>query len=91
MRCQWDSAKATANLAKHRVRFADAAVALEDERALTIRDPYDEEDRWITLARDGIGRLLFIVYTWRDEDIRLISARLATANERRQYEKGDEA
>ena len=37
---EWDPAKARANLSKHGVDFADAATALEDDRALTIRDPF---------------------------------------------------
>ena len=36
---EWDPAKAAANLAKHKVDFADAALSLEDLRALTISDP----------------------------------------------------
>jgi uncharacterized DUF497 family protein len=76
---EWDPAKARANAAKHCVHFGDAVAALEDERAMTIRDSWsDEEERWITLGQDGPGRLLGVVYSWRDENVRLISARLAT-------------
>ena len=53
---------------------------LEDELALTILDPYSEnEERWITLWRDLVGRILVVIYTWRGEHVRLISARFATA------------
>jgi uncharacterized protein len=49
---EWDPAKARANFAKHGVRFADAVTVLEDDLALTMRDPSsDEEERWITLGR----------------------------------------
>jgi uncharacterized DUF497 family protein len=69
------------------VDFADAALALEDERALTIPDDATTtEQRFITLAMDPLGRLLVIVYAWRGERIRLISARKATRRERKQYE-----
>jgi uncharacterized DUF497 family protein len=86
---EWDPAKAKANFAKHRVRFADAVAVLEDDLALTMRDPFsEEEERWITLGRDALGRLL---YTWRGESVRLISARLATARETTQYEEHHEA
>lgn len=92
MAYEWDPEKAKANLLKHYIRFADAVIALEDERALTIRDIYsEEEERWVTLGMDAFGRLLTVVYPWRADNIRLISARLATARERRQYEKSDEA
>jgi uncharacterized protein len=60
--------------------------ALEDERALTIRDHFsDEEERWITLGQDAFGRVLVVVYSWREENVRLISARQATPRERRKY------
>jgi len=89
---EWDPAKAKTNSAKHRVRFADAMTVLEDDLALTIRDPFsEEEERWITLGRDALGRLLVVVYTWRAESLRLISARLATARETTQYEEHHEA
>ena len=92
MAYEWDPEKAKANLLKHYIRFADAVIALEDERALTIRDIYsEEEERWVTLGMDAFGRILTVVYTWRADNIRLISARLATARERRQYEKSYEA
>jgi uncharacterized DUF497 family protein len=86
---EWDPAKARQNLRKHGVDFADAVTVLEDEAALTIRDPFSEqEQRWITLGMDALGRLLVVVYTWRGDRIRLISARPATPRERRQYEEG---
>jgi uncharacterized protein len=84
---RWDAAKARANFRKHRVRFADAAIALEDDAAITVRDANEEEERWITIGLDADGRTLVLVYTWRGERIRLISARCATARERRQYEE----
>lgn len=88
MAYEWDPEKAKANLLKHYLRFADAVIALEDEHALTIQDVYsDEEERWATLGMDAFGRLLVVIYAWRADNIRLISARLATAHERRQYAK----
>jgi uncharacterized protein len=88
---EWDPAKARANFAKHGVRFADAVTALEDDLALTMRDPTsDEEERWITLGRNSLGRLIVVVYTWRSENVRLISARPATAREKNQYEEHNE-
>lgn len=85
---EWDEEKAVANLRKHCVDFADAALVLEDELASTMRDLYSErEERFVTLGRDPGGRLLVVVYTWRGERARLISAREATSKERRDYEK----
>ncbi len=45
------------------------------------------ETRFITLGQDPTGRVLVVIYTWRGEKIRLISARKATSKERRTYEK----
>jgi uncharacterized DUF497 family protein len=85
---EWDSNKARLNLEKHGIDFVDATGVLEDERALTLRDPYaGEEERWITVGADSLGRILVVVYTWRGNRIRLISARPATARERSQYEE----
>jgi len=89
---EWDPAKARANFAKHGVHFADAATAPEDDFALTVRDPFSEdEERWITLGKDAPGRRLVVVYSWRGDHARLISARLATAREKSQYEEHHEA
>jgi uncharacterized DUF497 family protein/predicted DNA binding CopG/RHH family protein len=76
---EWDPDKARENIAKHGVPFAEASSVLEDDFALTMRDPFsEEEERWITLGRNEAGRLLVVVYSWRGSDIRLISARPAT-------------
>lgn len=85
---QWDSGKARLNFRKHGIYFADGVTVLEDERALTIRDASpDEEERWITLGMDSMGRVLVVIYTWPGRGIRLISARRATPGERHEYEE----
>jgi uncharacterized DUF497 family protein len=93
MRFQWDKAKASANLLRHGVDFADAATSFDDDRALTIHDPDAiHEERFVTLAMDAPGRILVTVWTVREDAIRLISARKASASERRRYasrQKGD--
>src|ERR1022692_1195441 len=90
MEAEWDPAKARANLRKHGVRFADAVTALEDPSAISVRDEWEDEERWITIGIDSMARVLVVVYTWRGERIRLISARLATRTETRQYREGNE-
>lgn len=86
MSFEWDPKKAEANLRKHGVDFADAALALEDEHAIMIPDVASaSEGRCITMGMDPLGRVLVVVYTWRSEKIRLISARKATRREVRQY------
>jgi len=83
---EWDPEKASENLAKHRVSFADAVAVLEDEMALTMNDEDEQEGRYVTMGTDAIGRVLVVVYTWRDEEIRMISARKANRRERAEYE-----
>ncbi len=86
---KWDAEKARSNFTKHGVHFADAVGVLEDDRAVTLReDSFDDEERWITLGLDALARVLVVVWTWRGESIRFISARRATRRERKQYEEG---
>jgi uncharacterized protein len=87
MRAEWDPAKAKTNLRKHGIPFADAVAALEDEQAITVADQDDIEERWVTLGMDALARVLVVVYTWREDAVRLISARAATPGERKQYEE----
>jgi uncharacterized DUF497 family protein len=89
MNIQWDPKKAVSNLKKHGVDFADAAVALEDENALTIDDVDHDEQRFKTLGMGAELKILFVVFSIVDHDgIRMISARKATRNETKQYFMG---
>ena len=86
MDVEFDPAKARANLRKHRVSFADAEQALRDPQAVTIEDPDVEgEQRFVTLGADSLGRVLVVVYAFRGDRVRLISARKASKGEARQY------
>lgn len=86
VRVEWDEAKARANLKKHEVDFADAVGVFDDEFALLRDDPDVEgEERFIAQGMDLLGRIVVVVYTYRGERIRLISARKATKRERGQY------
>lgn len=85
MRYQWDRTKADHNYRKHGIYFADAVSVFSDELAITIEDDCSEERRWVTLGRDLFGRTLVVVYSWCDDEIRIISARKADPKERRQY------
>lgn len=91
MRCQWDRNKALGNLNKHDIDFADAVSVFSDELAITIFDDRfekDEKERFITIGIDLFNSILVIVYTMRDDEIRLVSARKASKNKRLQYEEG---
>jgi uncharacterized DUF497 family protein len=89
MRVTWDPAKAKAKLEKHRIRFGDAELVLYDPQAITLEDLSAEgEQRHISVGLDAVGRTVTVVYTYRVEEIRLISARRSTRSERRHYEEG---
>ena len=90
MNYEWDPNKAKSNYKKHGIKFADAVGVFEDENAITIEDDHQKEDRFITIGRDFLSRILVVVYTFRDIVIRIISARKATARERKMYEDQDE-
>jgi uncharacterized protein len=84
---EWDETKAKANIQKHGIDFADAVGVFEDEWALTIEDEkIDLEQRFITLGLDFLGRVLTVVYTYRENTIRIISARKAAKKEELNYE-----
>lgn len=88
MNYQWDINKAASNLRKHSVDFADAVLVFADELAITTEDKRSTEERFIIIGLDVLGRVLVVVYTWRESKIRLISARKATRTERQQYTEG---
>jgi len=88
-RVEWDPAKARANARRHGVDFADAAIALEDEHALTVEDRDHDEVRFRTLAMAPTMEVLLVVFTMtRADTIRIISARRANRAERADYVEG---
>jgi uncharacterized DUF497 family protein len=87
MPLEHDPAKAAANLKKHGISFSDAEGALFDPMAVTIEDiGAVGEPRFVTIGLGSAGDLLVVVYTFRDGEPRLISARRATRRERKTYE-----
>jgi len=82
----WDPTKAIQNEKKHGICFSDTFAVFEDPNALTIDQVVRGEERLITVGMDAFGRIIVVVYTWRGELIRIISARKATRSEVRQYE-----
>lgn len=88
MRFEWDDNKEQINIAKHGINFTTAARVFEDENRLELydEDHSDTEDRYITIGEiNGVALIVFVVYTEREDAIRLISARKATKSERRAY------
>lgn len=86
---EWDPAKARSNLAKHGISFSDVEPAFYDQYAISMPDPgASTEERFVLIGMDAMGRIVVVVYTYRGDSIRIISARRATKPERKTYEKG---
>ncbi len=85
----WDDRKARSNATKHGVRFDEASTVFADSGSLSIPAPAHshDEERFVTIGRSHRGKLLVVVHTDRDDDIRIISARPASRRERRTYEE----
>jgi uncharacterized DUF497 family protein len=88
MQFEWDREKAKKNSRKHKVSFDEAMTVLYDPLSATFDDPdhSDDEQRLITVGYSSHGRLLVVSHTERGKVIRIISARLATTQERKRHE-----
>lgn len=87
MNFEFDPKKATANLRKHGVAFAEVEPVFYDNLALTqLDDGAHNEPRFVTVGMDALGRVLAVYWTERGDVVRLISARLAATHERKLYE-----
>ncbi len=84
---EWDETKARANQRKHGVAFAEAVTVFLDPRAIDAPD-LEHPDRFVVIGRAASSRVLFVVYVERRDRVRLISARKASAAQRRIYEEG---
>lgn len=92
LRFEWHEIKAAANLRKHRVGFDEAKTVFGDPLSLVIPDVAHSrtEDRWVRIGLSSRSRLLVVVYTERNEAIRLISSRRATIGEKACYEQANQ-
>lgn len=90
MKFEWDPAKATANLRKHRLSFDEAATVFLDPLAVSGPDPDHSvgENRYVTFGMSSLGRSIVVAHTHRPGSIRIISARRADRWERKMYEEG---
>ena len=90
MKFEWDLKKEQINLSKHGVSFREASTIFGDPLSKTIHDPdhSQEEPRFITIGYSITFKTIVVVHTELDDTIRIISARVATKNERKSYEEG---
>jgi len=85
----WDSVKAKSNRLKHRVFFSEVEPVFYDPNAISFEDVNSKgEARFIVIGLDSLARLVVVVYTYRNNVIRIISARKASKAEQKTYEKG---
>ena len=92
MEFDWDDEKNRANLTKHGVSFELASYVFDDPLHHSVPDPCEHETRWRTIGVVANLTTILVVHTiiemaGEEELIRIISARLATAHERRAYEE----
>ncbi len=88
MRFEWDGNKASTNIKKHHVSFDEAVTVFYDPLAATFEDAdhSHDESRLVTVGYSARGRLLVVCHVERGDAVRLISARRATARERKRHE-----
>jgi len=87
----WDEAKRKSNLEKHGLDFVDAHLVYDNPEKCTYDSSRAGEQRLMDIAFALVkGRLLALVYTERGEDVRVISFRPASREERKQYEQDKE-
>ena len=89
IRFEWDERKNSANRRKHGVSFEEAQTAFYDDRAILTDDPDEDEERFVLLGLSASLKTLVVCHCYReaDEVIRIISARKAQKEERRDYDK----
>jgi hypothetical protein len=87
-RFEWDPDKAALNLKDHGISFDEATTVFGDLLALNMPDPdhSEGEQRFLVLGMSSQSRLIVVAYAERPPHTRIISARLVTPKERRQYE-----
>lgn len=88
MQFEWDPDKARRNFKKHEVTFDEAVTVFYDPLSATFDDPDHSvgERRLVTIGFSAQGRLMAVCHTERGSAVRIISARLATARERKRHE-----
>ena len=90
MKFEWDEKKAFSNKKKHGVSFCEAVTVFGDTLAITFSDPEHSiiEERFITFGFSELNRLIVVAHTEGKGRTRIISARIATRQERKIYEDG---
>jgi len=89
MEFTWDINKSKKNIEKHGISFSEVEPVFFDPYAIEVKDEItDGEQRFAAIGMDALFRIIVVVYAYRDDSIRIISARKAEKSERKDYEKG---
>lgn len=90
LRFGWDEEKAKKNLKNHKISFEEAKTVFNDPFLLTFSDPDHsvEEQRYVSIGKSSKGRIVIVIHTDRNDNIRIISSRKATKSERKSHEEG---
>jgi len=91
---EWDDDKSKANLKKHKIRFEEASTVFADPLAKIFSDDEHsaQEHREIIVGHSILNRLLLVCFTERGPNhLRIISARIATKNERKAHEENQDS
>lgn len=89
MAVEFDPKKDAANRRKHGISLSEGDGVTDDPFVLTLEDELAQgEQRFIALGRNVFGQLRLVVYTYRGEDVRLISVRRPDAKQAKAYEQG---
>lgn len=86
---EWSLEKEKKNIQKHQLDFHEASTIFDDSMLITFLDSEHSllEERYISIGLSNKQRLLMVAHTERNDNIRIISARKATANEERFYKE----
>jgi uncharacterized protein len=86
---EWDPDKAEANASNHNVTFEEAQTVFDDPLSVIYQDPMHsaEEERFLIIGESFAQRMIIVAFVEHGDSIRIISARIATRSERKEYEE----
>lgn len=84
MEFEWDEAKRLKCIAERGLDFLDAALLFDGRDLLSVPSPRAGEERWLSVG-ELEGRLIAVVWTWREDRLRVVTVRKARDEEKKRY------
>jgi uncharacterized protein len=81
---EWDETKRRRVLDERGLDFIDGAAAFDGRPLLTVPARHESEERWLSIGEIE-GRIVAVVWTWRGDNIRIITMRRARDEETKRY------